>query len=373
MTASRPIGVLHLIASSHGGGATHVRDLALSLSAAQYRTIVAMPEDKGPVQATDFSGSKVTFYPWTGSLRQVRTLTGQVDILHCHGARAACWGRAAVIGLGAKRPKIVYSVHGFMIPHYPPPRRWLLALQEKIQAPQVDQFIAVSHAEKKILLQAGLRRDDKVTVIWYGIDCERFAQPPGDRETLRAGFGVQTHEILLAMICRFFWPRDFQTLLQAYHLALTQVPTLRLLLVGDGPWRAQIEILLAGLNLRQQVILPGIRRDVANLLHAGDIFVLTSGGGDGLPISILEAMAAGRPVIATDTDGIPEEVIAGETGFVTGLRDVTALAEAMVKLAQDEALRRTMGLAGQRRAQTFFRLEQMAAKTAAVYQQLLTA
>lgn len=372
MTTSTPIRVLHLVASSHGGGATHVRDLALRLPSQQYLTVVAMPEDKGIVDAIDFKESEVTFYPWSGTLSQVRAMASQVDVLHCHGARAAFWGRLAAVTLGPKRPKIVYSIHGFMIPHYSPPYRWLLGLQEKIQAPQVDRYIAVSHAEKKTLWQAGLGRDDKVTVIWYGIDTEKFVTSPDDRETLRSSFGVKPTEVLLAMVCRFFWPRDFDTLLHAYHLALKQAPSLRLLLVGDGPWRPRIERFLDQLDLGRQVILPGIRRDIVHLLHACDIFVLTSRGGDGLPISILEAMAAARPVIATATDGIPEEVIEGETGFVPPLRNVTELAEAMVKLAQNPDLRQTMGMAGQQRVQTFFKLTQMVDKIIAVYQELLT-
>jgi len=383
MTESDSISILHLVASSHGGGATHVRDLALAMSHGQYPTAVAMPDDKGTVNVADFARHQVEFHLLSGKLGQIRRLAGQVDILHCHGARAAFLGRLATMASGAKRPKIVYTIHGFMIPHYPHPRRFLLTWQERLQASQVDQYIAVSQAEQNSLHQAGLGSrfsfwragggsDDKVVIIWYGIKTDNFEHPTVARETIRAGFGLKPNDIVLGMICRFFWPRDFPTLLKAFSQAVKQEPRLRLLLVGDGPWRPQIETLLKELNLQHnQVIMPGIRKDITNLLHACDVFVLTSGGGDGLPISILEAMAAARPVIATKTDGIPEEVIDGETGLVPPLRDVIALTEAIVQLAQNADLRQAMGLAGQRRVQTFFRLEQMVDKTAAVYRQLL--
>ncbi|MBE7473079.1 MAG: hypothetical protein DPW09_00320 [Anaerolineae bacterium] len=369
-TASQPIRVLHLVASSHGGGATHVRDLALGLAHRGHVVSVAMPEDGGIVHAEDFIAGEVIFYPLTGK-GQIRALAGQVDILHCHGARAAFWGRLATMGLGKKRPKIVYSIHGLMIPHYPWLRRFLLGWQEKIQAGQVDRYIAVSQAERESLRRAGLGREETVSVVWYGIEVEKFEKAGVDRTDLRASFGVGPDEILLTMICRFFWPRDFPTLLHAFHQAVEKVPYLRLLLVGDGPWRPQIEALLEQLHLQDRVILPGMREDIANLLHAADIFMLTSKGGDGLPISILEAMAAARPVIATATDGIPEEIIHGETGLLSPIGQADDLAAAIIKLAQDQALRQSMGKAGHQRVQTCFQRQQMIDKVSKLYQELL--
>ena len=295
-----------------------------------------------------------------------------VDILHCHGARAAFWGRLATIGLGAKRPKIIYSIHGFMIPHYPLSRRLPLMLQEKIQAFQIDKYIAVSHAEKENFLRFGLGNSDNVEVVWYGINVERFENTKQTRDTLRTELSISPDQVLLTMICRFFWPRDFPTLLHAFHQAVKQIPGLRLLLVGDGPWRPQIENLLDDLNLRNSVILPGIREDIPDMLHTSDIFVLTSKGGDGLPISILEAMATARPVIATACDGIPEEVIDGETGLIYRLQDVDALTEAMVNLAQNSGLRKQMGIAGQHRVRKHFRVEQMVDKMSAIYREIVT-
>jgi glycosyltransferase involved in cell wall biosynthesis len=374
------IRLLHLVASSRGGGATHVRDLALGLDLTRFAVQVAMPEDGGNVRREDFEAAGIPFHRVDfaagfslQTLWPIRRLAIQVNILHAHGARAAFWGRLATTALGAKRPEFVYSIHGFMIPHYPLPRRLLLWLQEKIQSLQVDKYIAVSFAEREALRRAGLAKDDKIAVVWYGIEIERFEKTTVDRDTLRSSFEIGTDEVLLAMICRFFWPRDFHTLLHAFHQAIGQVPNLRLLLVGDGPWRSQIETLLDELNLRGRVIMPGLRQDISNLLHAADVFVLTSGGGDGLPISILEAMAAARPVIATASDGIPEEVIHGKTGFIPGLRDVSALAEAIVKLAQNPDLRQRMGKAGRQRVRREFARERMIEAMTNIYDDLLNA
>lgn len=367
----KQINVLHLVASSHGGGATHVRDLAIGLPRQQYVSSVAMPEDDGIVHAADFTSHGIAFHPLNNQVGQIRALARQVDILHCHGARAAFWGRLATTALGSKRPKIVYSIHGFMIPHYPLPRSLLLWTLEKIQSPQVDKYIAVSFAEREALRRAGLAKYDEISVAWYGIEVDRFERATVDRDTLRSGFGIGMDETLLVMICRFFWPRDFHTLLHAFHQATGQVADLRLLLVGDGPWRLQIETMLDELDLRSRVTMPGLRQDIPNLLHATDVFVLTSSGGDGLPISILEAMAAARPVIATASDGIPEEVIHGKTGFTTGLGDASALAEAMVKLARNPDLRQRMGEAGRQKAHQEFTREQMIERITTIYDEVL--
>ncbi len=365
------IKILHLVASSRGGGATHVRDLALGLPRDRYACSVAMPEDGGTVHAADFISHGVDFHPLTSKM-QIRRMATQVDILHCHSARAAFWGRLMTMALGAKRPKIVYTIHGLMIPHYPFPRRLLLTIQEKMQAFQVNQFVAVSNAERDGLLRTGIANGHDIQVVRYGINLEAFEKSAIDGAALRSAFGISPDNILVTMICRFFWPRDFPTLLHAFHQAAIHAPYLRLLLVGDGPWRPQIETLLDDLDLRGRVIMPGARVDVADLLHISDIFVLTSSGGDGLPISILEAMAAGLPVIATASDGIPEEVFPGETGLLAPLRDVATLAEAMVKLAQDSDMRHSMGMAGQRRAHSEFAREQMVTAMMKVYDSVLS-
>ena len=373
------IKVLQMVPSSRGGAASHVRDLALGLPAADYQVNVVMPLDGGNIIPQHFTEANVTLIPAAidaglslNTWQQVRNTLqqGQYDILHLHGARAAFWGRLATFGL-RPCPTTIYSIHGFMIPHYAWHRRTLFTLQEKLQARQIDHFIAVSQAEKENIRRIRLGNDNNTSVIWYGIDVDNFRHPQTLPDTLRAQLHIPAEDVLFTMICRFFWPRDFPTLLRAFHQALTQVPNIHLLLVGDGPWKPQIETLLDELNLRSHVTLPGLRRDVPDLLHAADVFVLTSGGGDGLPISILEAMAAARPVIATASDGIPEEIIHNETGLLVPLRDVSALAQAIVQLAQDQTARQQMGAANLQRVQQHFTRQQMVDNIADLYRRLM--
>ena len=114
-------------------------------------------------------------------------------------------------------------------------------------------------------------------------------------------------------------------------------------------------------------MLTGMRRDIANLLHASDIFVFTSAGGDGLPIAILEAMAAACPVVATASDGIPEEVIHGQTGLLVRRGDPHSLAEAIALMAENQPMRWAMGRAGSLRLRSFFTVPVMVSKISKLY------
>ncbi|MFH2011075.1 MAG: glycosyltransferase [bacterium] len=372
------IRLLHLIASGRGGAASHVRELALGLGE-RFDVGVVMPDDGGNVGPDDFTDTAVRFHPleiahprdWRAMMRLRSLITGQeCQLLHLHGARAAFYGRLVHLALPRPRPKLVYSVHGFMVPHYPQPRRLLSTVQERFQAAQVDRFIAVSHAERDALVRAGF--PDRIDVVWLGIDTEAFARPRRAPEALRAELGVRPGQLVVMCLCRFFWPRDLATLIQGFARAKRRAPTLRLVLVGDGPWRPQLLQHISAAGLAGDVILPGLRHDVVELLHAADIFTLTSGGGDGLPVSILEAMAAGRPVVATASDGIPEEVVHGETGLLVPKGGVSELAEALVRLARDAPLRERWGAAGRDRVRRHFRRELMITNLAESYGRTLT-
>jgi len=372
------IRLLHLIASDRGGAASHVRDLALGLPEEQFDVGVVMPDEKGNVGPSSFADSAVRFHSlkiahpqdWRAMMR-LRSLVAQhrCQILHLHGARAAFYGRLVHLSLPPPRPKLVYSVHGFMIPHYRVPRRLLATLQERAQAVQVDRFIAVSHAERDALIRAGF--PNRIDVVWLGIEPEAFARPLRSSEALRAELGVLPGELVVTSVCRFFWPRDLATLIEGFAVAKRRMPSLRLLLVGDGPWRPKLLRHISSHGLARDVILPGQRLDVAELLHASDVFVLTSGGGDGLPVSILEAMAAARPVVATASDGIPEEVVHGETGLLVAKADPRSLADALVRLSEDAGLRQRWGAAGRDRVERHFRRELMIANMAESYRRTL--
>lgn len=373
-----PMQVLEMIASSRGGGASHVYDLATHLDRDAFDVQVAMPEDGGNVSAADFARQGVRFLPLEiaggfslAALRELRRVLVGVDLLHVHGARAALFGRLAAATLGRKRPRILYTIHGFAAPHYPPPRRQVLLGIERTLAPLVDHFVAVSEDEKRALVAARIARPERVTVVWNGIDAARFQPHQVDTAAWRRELGVPVDATVVTTVCRLFKPRDFDTLLQAMRQVVDGNAAAHLMIVGDGPLRDEIMAQVADLGLAQHVTLAGWRRDMAAIYAASDLFALTTWGWEGLPLTVLEAMAAGKAVVASRAGGIPEEVCEGETGLLVEQRNVAALAAALTQSVADPEWRRRAGAAGQRRVASHFSLPQMVEKTVKVYARVM--
>jgi glycosyltransferase involved in cell wall biosynthesis len=159
-------------------------------------------------------------------------------------------------------------------------------------------------------------------------------------------------------------------LVEAAALVVRQVPDARFVIAGEGELRTHLEAQIKHLGLEKHVLLTGFRPDVLSLLKAFDIFVMSS-VTEGLGTSLLDAMACGKPIVATRAGGIPEVVVDGETGFLVPPRDHHAMADAIVRLLQDPALRERMGAAGLTRVRKRFTSEVMVSNTVRVYQRLL--
>jgi len=339
---------------------------------------VAMPEDSGNVRREDFEAAGIPFHQVdiaTGfsirALRQIRRLAAGVDILHVHGARAALFGRLAAISLGQRRPHIVYTIHGFAAPHYPQPRRGLLLAIERALASFTDRFIAVCWAEREALLTAGVARPEQARVIWNGINVRHFHEVQVDRVLQRDALGIPTDAKVITTISRLYKPRDFDTLLLAFQKVVAAYPDTYLLIVGDGPYRPQIQALISRLNLTSRVALSGFRRDIPQVLAVSDIFVLSTALWEGLPLTVLEAMASGLPVVVSDVGGVREAVLHQETGILVPPKDHRALYEALSELLTNRSRARAMGLRGRERARMFFGVERMVRETAALYEELV--
>ncbi|MBC7317014.1 MAG: glycosyltransferase, partial [Chloroflexi bacterium] len=169
-------------------------------------------------------------------------------------------------------------------------------------------------------------------------------------------------------VCRLYKPRDFTTLLRAFQ-GLSRRVDVHLLIVGDGPYRPEVEALIKALSLEERVTLLGFRRDVPALLGASDLFVLSTDHWEALGLAILEAMAAGRPVVASRIGGIVEAVSEGEAGLLVPPKDPVALEEAMYSLLSDPAKAAAMGQAGRERVARYFTLERMVQEIGAIYEE----
>ena len=209
-----------------------------------------------------------------------------------------------------------------------------------------------------------------VPLIPNGIPVARYALGEEARRAWRAQEGYEEADIIFVSIARLSPQKDPLSLIRAFAAAASCAHGLHLLLVGDGPLRPELEAQVKALGLKQRVCFLGVRTDIPEILAAADVFVLSS-RWEGNPLSVMEAMAAGKPVVATAVGGVPELVEDGVSGILVPPQSPEALAEAMIRLAQDPALRQRMGQAARERAQERFSVERMAREYEQLYAKLL--
>jgi len=369
--------VLQIVASSQGGGAEVMRCLVKELDPAHYESTVIMPDDGGQLSAVDFEtmgarclrfdiAAGFSLREWWRLRRFVRR--NRFDIVHCHGARAALWARLAIIG--RRRPKIVFGVHGLSIVHYRGLKRFLLLAIERALQIVTDVTLCDSDAERADVIRYGIAPPQRTHTIHNGIDLDRLDRGSYERPTARAALGLDFDQPILVTVCRLNKPRDFETLLSAMQAVVAQLPTARLLIVGDGPLRPAIKDQIQTLGLEENVRLLGIVRDIGQVLATADVFVLSTQGWEGLPLAPLEAMAMYLPVVISNVGGNREAVQDGVTGLLVPPRQPQALADALLRLLQDHPTAQRMGQQGRDRVVREFSAERMATETMAIYAQL---
>ena len=276
------------------------------------------------------------------------------DIVHAHSSKAGLIARVA--GLICKVP-VIFTAHGWgFSPGNPLIRGWIALLSEKLAAPLGEKTICVSETNRQLAIQFRVGNQNSLVTIHNGIK---------DMPTAIANPSVQPPRLI--MVARFNEPKDQTTLLKA--IACLSFP-FHLDFVGSGSSLQSCKALAQSLGVQDKVSFLGDRTDVPKLLAQSQIFILTS-HYEGLPISILEAMRAGLPVIATKVNGIPEEVEHGKTGLLVPDKDVEELAKAISTLIESPELRQQMGKAGRQKFLDEFTIERMIDETRTVYEQVL--
>jgi len=232
---------------------------------------------------------------------------------------------------------------------------------------QVDCFIAASEAIRQMLLGDGIPPERTITV-HEGIDVDHVAATPAVNlhEALFLPHGAPIVGNVAALV-----PHKGQRyLIDAAHLVVQHAPDTRFVILGEGELREHLEKQVHEHHLEKHVLLPGFRTDVLGCIKAFDLFVMSS-VTEGLGTSLLDAMAAARPIVATTAGGIPEIVEDGVNGLLVPPRDARALADAILRALRDADLRRRLGDAGFARVNERFTVERMVAQTAAAYEQIV--
>ena len=232
---------------------------------------------------------------------------------------------------------------------------------------QVDCFIAASEAIRHILVSDGVP-DARAVTVHEGIDVGHvLAAPPVD---VRAAFFLPHGAPVVGNIAALVPHKGQRYLIEAAHLVVQQLPDTRFVILGEGELREHLEKQVKDHHLEKHVLLPGFRTDVLGCLKMFDLFVMSS-VTEGLGTSLLDAMAASRPIVATTAGGIPEIVEDGVNGLLVPPRDHHALADAIVRALKDADLRRRLGDAGVSRVNERFTVERMVRDTARVYTRVI--
>lgn len=231
---------------------------------------------------------------------------------------------------------------------------------------QVDCFICASEAIREMLLADGIPAARALTV-HEGIDLAHVAAAPPAR--LHEELWLPHHAPIVGNVAALVPHKGQKHLIDAAALVVRQVPDARFVIAGEGELRPSLERQIKEHHLEKHVFLTGFRPDALSLHKAFDIFVMSS-VTEGLGTSLLDAMASGKPVVATRAGGIPEVVADGETGILVPIRDPAGMAAALVRLLTDEPLRRNMGEAGLARARGRFSSERMVRDTLRAYKRV---
>ncbi len=289
----------------------------------------------------------------------------QVQLIHAHQYTPFFYALAAR-GFG-RRPPVVFTEHGRWFPDYPRRKRILF---NRLMLRRRDRVVAVGDSVRRALVDNEGIPDHRIQRIYNGVDFSAFGRIPADRAVLRGQLGFAADDLLIVQVARLDHLKDHPTAIRTMRRVAAQRANARLVLVGEGPERATIEAEIERRGVGPHVRLLGLRSDVADLLHAADLFLLTS-ISEGIPVTLIEAMAAGLPIVSTDVGGVGEVVDDGTTGFLAPSGDDAALARAIFRLADDAKLRDQMGQRGRERAQAVFSETQMHAGYGAVYEELL--
>jgi glycosyltransferase involved in cell wall biosynthesis len=297
------------------------------------------------------------------------------QILHTHTAKAGFVGRIAALLAGNARPPIVvHTFHGHVLRGYFNPfvtlgfrtlERWLASVTTKL--------IAVSPEVRDDLVRLGVAPEEKFAVIRLGIELgERVGGGDDVRRETRRQLGIGPDAFVVGWVGRMTAVKRTDDVLRAFRELLDRDVDARLCLVGDGPDRAHMERRAHELGIARRCLFVGYQDDVAPYYEAIDALLLPS-VNEGTPVSVIEALAAGRPAVATRVGGVPDVVRDGVDGFLSDVGDASTLADRLAELARDPERRAEMGREGREHVVQRYAVDRLVDDVDRLYRELLSA
>jgi len=335
----QPINILHIISKLPVGGVENQLLLVLKkYNRNKLSPLVCSLSDKGAIgQEIENTGTEVLSlnklkhtFDWT-IVKDIHDLIKKrnIKIVRTHQYHANLYGRLAAIF--AKAPCIVASVHNI----YTRDKKFHRRIINKFLGRFTDKVVAVSETVKKDILKYDCLAEDKITVIYNGIDVNNFLNINGN--LTRSKLSISQEVPVIGTIGRLTFQKGQKYLIEAVSIIKEKFPRIMLLMVGDGPMKEELQNYANTLGLNEHVIFTGSRRDVPALLAAIDIFVFPS-FWEGLPSALIEAMASGKPIIASDIPPIREIVDSEKVGILVPPKNRNAVADSIELLLRNKNL-----------------------------------
>jgi glycosyltransferase involved in cell wall biosynthesis len=389
VTQPEPIRILRVIARLNmGGPAIHVANLTSGLEPRGYQTTLvagslARGEDSMAFVA-DRLGVSVVSVPEiqreisvlhdARSAFQVAEIMRETrpHILHTHTAKAGAIARAAAVLAGSARPKVVvHTFHGHVLRGYFGPLRTAVFRQvERTLARPSDALIAVSPEVRDDLVELGVAPAEKFVVVRLGIPLSERLDGDAEDQDYRRLYGIPRDAFVVGWVGRMTGVKDTGVVLQAVAALRARGVDAVVCLVGDGPDREPLEELAYELGIARATYFAGYQPDVAGFYRLFDAFFLPS-VNEGTPVSAIEALATGTPVVANRVGGVPDVVRDEVDGFLVEPGDVEGAAERLEALARDPALRTTLGEAGRERVRARYAVTRLVDDVDRLYRSLL--
>jgi glycosyltransferase involved in cell wall biosynthesis len=381
------IKILRVIARLNiGGPAIHVVNLNAGLDPARFeQLLVTGTESSGEGSMLDYAlsrGVEPFIIPemineFNLKPKDLKALTKlwrliryeRPHIVHTHTARAGLLGRLAASLAGV--PIIVHTYHGHVLHGYfSPVRTRLMRAMERTLARRTDQIITVSERVKGELVSYSVAPPTKITVIPLGFDLKPFLSCQQQCGQFRHELGVADGARLVSIIGRIFPIKNHRLFLDAAAQVASQELSAHFVIVGDGVLRPEMEQHARELGIADRVVFTGWRRDLPRIYADTDILVVSS-NNEGTTVSAIEAMAAGRPVIATQVGGLPDLIDHGQTGLLVPPGDRDGLATAMLSLLREPETACRMGQSARAMVQERSTVERLITDIEKLYDQLL--
>ena len=273
---------------------------------------------------------------WLALLKVLRKK--KADVVHMHGYGATTFGRLCAWQMGIPAILHEHANHG--------DTPWFQKVADRMLAPHTDLAIAVSASTAEFTTRARLMPEERTKVVYLGAPLDEFARPRSAEEIAgaRQAMGIAPGTVAIGTITRLMPSKGNQYLIEAAPKIVEKHPKARVFIVGEGELQGELEAQARVLQLGDKLVFSGFMRDVAAALSAFDIVVFPS-LWEGTPLTVFEALAMGKPILATDADGLLDVLSNGKDAVIVPKRDATALARGMIQLIDDPTLRGRLGAA----------------------------